>query len=134
MVSIDKMKEKLRMIGIIDDYGFCGEKAPFKDSNGDNLYTGDVIVLIDKNKKDSNQGIHSIVKDTDKIFIMGIKGNCPNYEKYGWEIYKEKSYMSMKHEDRIGEITYKKVEDKKEMIISKIEKKLGNSIKIIKEK
>lgn len=126
------MERKLRMTSCFqDNYGICGEKAPFKDSNGDDLYTGDVVVLFDNSGV--NLGIDSIVKDENKIFVMGIECDCPNYKESGWKIYKEKSYMSMKHGDEVDSILYEKVEDKKEMTISEIEKELGYSIKIIKE-
>lgn len=125
------MKEKLRMKNIFGEYCICGEKAPFKDSNGDNLYTGDVVILFDKDGNSKNK--HPIVKYENKIFVMGIESSCPNYEKDEWKIYKEKSYMSMKNGNEIGGILYEKVEDKKEMTISEIEEELGYSIKIVKE-
>lgn len=125
------MIEKLKMKCNDEDYGVCGKKAPFKDSNGDNLYTGDVVRLFNK-KTNEDHGKCSIVEDEEKIFVMGIWSDCPYYQR-DWNIYKEKSYMSMKEGDEICLIHYEKNEDKKEMTIPQIEKELGYSIKIVKE-
>lgn len=122
------MKENLILKSGTSNYGVCGKKALFKDSNGDNLYIGDVVVLFDRTNE---CGRRVIVENYGEIFVMGIQCDCPNYEKESWKIYKEKSYMSMKNGDKINEIAYetKKV---KEMTISEIEKELGYPIKIIK--
>lgn len=125
------MIEKLKMECCGRDYGICGRKAPFKDSNGDNLYTGDVVRLFSReDNKDHGQCV--IVEDETDIFVMGIAYSCPNYQQE-WYIYKDKSYMSMKAGNKVEWICYKKYEDKKEMTISQIEKELGYSIKIVKE-
>ena len=127
------MKNNLRMVHDFHEWdcGVCGEKAPFKDSNGDTLYTGDVVVVL---KEDKIIGTFSIVKDGDegKIFVMGIEASCPNYEADKWKIYKEKSYMSMKAGDTIDFIKYVR-KDLREMTITEIEKELGYSIKIVSE-
>ncbi len=128
------MKQKraraLKMEVLCGYYCTCGKKAPFQDSNKDNLYTGDVVTLIDKRTK-RVYGRRSVVEYENKIFVMGIESDCPNYEKE-WEIYKEKSYMSTKEGDVIGGVVYYE-EAQKEMTVAEIEKELGYSIKIIKE-
>lgn len=129
-----KQKERniLKMKSEYDERGICGKKAPFQDSNGDSLYTGDIVILINK-KTNEVHGQRCIVEYENQIFVMGIISNCPRYEE-NWEIYKEKSYMSVKDGDVIDSIEYyKETETEKEMTIDEIEKELGYPIKIVKE-
>lgn len=129
------MDNKLTMYFKDKEYGKCGEMAPFNDSNDDNLYTGDIVHLFSI-KTHLDYGLTSIVKDNGKIFVMGIEQCCPNAREEGWEIYKEKSYMSMKDGDVIDGIKYKQKDEKaaiKEMTIEEIEKELGYQIKIVKK-
>lgn len=110
-------------------YGKCGEKANFTDTNGDNLYVGDVVRIkgIDE--------LSIVCKDNeDKSFnIMGIWGSNSFTKIDSWQIFKEKSYKSMKEGDKIRGINYCDETPIKEMTIAEIEKELGYSIKIIKE-
>lgn len=115
-----------------ENYGKVGEKAPFKDTNGDNLYVGDVVVIQFKNEKiDEERSI--VCKDEHNEFgVMGIFSRKSFNKEDTWHVYKEKSYKSMKAGDKVRRIKY--IEDKKEMTIAEIEKELGYSIKIVKEK
>lgn len=114
------------------NYGKAGEKAPFKDTNGDNLYIGDVVVIQYKNEKIDRE-VSVVCKDEYNNFgIMGIFYSKSFNKEDEWHVYKEKSYKSMKAGDKVREIKY--VEDEKEMTISEIEKELGYSIKIVKGK
>lgn len=114
------------------NYGKIGEKAPFKDTNGDNLYIGDVVVTQHKDR-DIDEERSVVCKDERNNFgVMGIFYRKRFDKEDEWHVYKEKSYKSMKAGDEIGQIKY--VEDEKEMTIQEIEKELGYSIKIVKEK
>lgn len=108
-------------------YGMVGEKAPFQDTNGDNLYVGDVV------KIEGSTELSIVCKDEIKHFgVMGIWGEDSFTKDDHWHIYKEKSYKSMGVGNKVRHIKY--TEDTiKEMTISEIEKELGYSIKIIKE-
>lgn len=108
-------------------YGMVGEKAPFQDTNGDNLYVGDVVKIAGSTE------LSVVCKDERKHFgVMGIWGEDTFMKEDRWHIYKEKSYKSMELGDKIRHIKYAK-DTIKEMTISEIEKELGYSIKIIKE-
>lgn len=109
------------------NYGTVGIKAPFQDSNGDNLYVGDVV------KIENISELSIICQDENKSFhVMGIFGEDFFGEDSEWKVYKEKSYKSMNVGDEIRGLKF--VEEKiKEMTISEIEKELGYSIKIVKD-
>jgi len=120
------MKEELRMKCFGTDCGVCGKKAPFKDSNGDTLYTGDVVVVFNKKHKISFGKI-PIIEANGEIFVMGIYTACPNYEKE-WKIYKEKSYKSMKDGDIVERIYYTNNNNKKINSLEELEKELDKEL------
>lgn len=102
-------------------YGKCGKKAPFKDSNGEELYTGDVVGV--KGYRRIGFGMSSIVEKRGEIFVMGIHGSCPDYRKDGWQIYKIKSYKDIKEGEEVDEVVYKikETESREEKIKAKRE-------------
>lgn len=117
---------KLKYYGRID-YGTVGEKAPFQDSNGDNLYIGDIV------KIEGSSELSIVCQSKDKSFnIMGIFGEDFFGEGSAWKVYKEKSYKSMNIGDKVRNIKFVE-ENIKEMTISEIEKELGYSIKIVQD-
>lgn len=109
-------------------YGNVGIKADFTDSNGDNLYVGDVVRI---------EGVEelSVVCGDERntsfniLGIWSIKFFCSESK---WKIYKEKSYRSMNEGDKIRCLKYVE-RATKEMTLAEIEKELGYSIKIVRE-
>ena len=112
-------------------YGKCGKKAPFRDSNGKKLYTGDVVKI--RSYSGIGFGMSSIVEKRGEIFVMGIYGSYPETRKgeKEWRIYKVKSYKDIKPGEEIEDVVYKiketesreeKVKAKKEELIEFLKK------------
>lgn len=116
--------------------GICGEKTDLKDTLGKDLYVGDIVVVVntDTAKGLDIQGENIIVKDsTDKRYhVMGLYSINDFSSNSEWNIYRAIPYDKIPEGYRDNCHTYK--DDKKEMTIQEIEKELGYSIKIVKEK
>ena len=111
-------------------YGKCGKKAPFRDSNGKKLYTGDVVKI--RSYSGIGFGMSSIVEKRGEIFVMGIYGSYPETRKgeKEWRIYKVKSYKDIKPGEEIEDVIYKIKETKsREEKIKEIRKELFEKLK-----
>ena len=108
-------------------YGKCGKKAPFRDSNGEELYTGDVVKVRDY--RGIGFGISSIVERYGEVFVMGIYGSYPESRKgeEEWRIYKVKSYKDIKPGEEIEDVIYKIKEIRKELFEKLKEEKITAS-------
>ncbi len=85
-------------------YGTVGERTGLRDSNGDNLYIGDVVNVKCKNMPD----FLSVTVKNEEAFVMGIRSlDIETSEDF--KVYKEKSYASMKVGDEVHNVKY--VED-----------------------
>lgn len=111
-------------------YGKCGKKAPFRDSNGEELYTGDVVKV--KKCRGISFGMSSIVERCGEVFVMGLYGSYPIHrEGEGeWRIYKVKSYEDINPGEEIEDVIYKIKETKsREEKIKEIRKELFEKLK-----
>ena len=90
-------------------YGTVGERTGLRDSNGDNLYIGDVVNVKCKNMPD----FLSVTVKNEEAFVMGIRSlDIETSEDF--KVYKEKSYASMKVGDEVHNVKY--VEDTEEYL------------------
>lgn len=96
--------EKLKNGYLIDDvenfYGEIGTPTELKDSEGTELYVGDVVNI---------HGVHVagqciVVKDENYPFVMGIKWSCANGKIKGWDAIKVRSFKDLKDGEKIDNV------------------------------
>lgn len=105
----EEVPHATKMICSFDDapYGECGTPTKFKDKNGEPLFVGDVVRVVNI-ETDMDCGEDCVV-DRGGQFIMGIRVICnSNTGKIdrAWKITKTRSYKDMKPGDVVKSIKY----------------------------
>jgi len=113
--------------------GVVGEKTDLVDTLGNNLYVGDIVLLVDNEKSFKIQNYCVIVRDFEsgKYHVMGLYSKRNFDKSSNWNLYRAIPFSEIPEGFYIDSHTYRA--DKKEITIAEIEKELGYSIKIIKD-
>lgn len=74
--------------------GEIGKSTEMKDVRGEQLFTGDVVAVVDD--RGQNYGLTFVCEDEDGQYVMGLKGacSCGRFKKY-FTIIKEKSWRDL---------------------------------------
>ena len=119
-----------------ENYGIVGVQTDFTDSSNQRLYVGDIVAIMNKERKQVNDGNCIIVKDwqTNRYEVMGLYGRARQgfVNNAEWRIFRAIPYNKIQKGFHFESFEY--CEDKKEMTISEIEKELGYPIKVVKER
>lgn len=105
----------LKLVNVEDgrDYGICGTPTKFKDKNGEPLFVGDVVEIIDPNGHCVGDGtvVESALSYAGgkiKQFVRGIERLCKDKtgEIKGWKVERVKSYKACKAGDVVDDTKY----------------------------
>jgi hypothetical protein len=119
------------------DYGVVGEKTPFRDCDGKELHTGDVVST--RSPKGTDFGNAFIVKYENVYFAMGLRGRFDNESGKikDWKVRLIKKYYDVEENEVVDGLKMEFLRDEKDEIKEDLNMdckfKVGDKVRVIKD-